>query len=70
MVPLGAFITVFGLILYYWMSKYNMLRRSSLSHNISGEMSLFSLKLIDFTLIMKPVGELIFDSGMRDGINP
>ncbi len=27
-----------------------------------------SLKLLDITLIMKPAGEIIFDSGIRDHI--
>jgi hypothetical protein len=67
-VPMGAFITIVGLSLYYWVDKYNLLRRSSLSHNISGEMAMVSLKLLDCTLIMKPVGEIIFDSGIRDHI--
>jgi hypothetical protein len=68
MVPLGAFITIIGLSFYYWVDKYNLLRRSSLSHNISGEMAMVSLKLLDFTLIMKPLGEIIFDAGIRDHV--
>lgn len=69
MIPLGSFITFFGLCFYYWVDKFNLLRRSSLTHNVSGEMAVVSLKLLDWTLIMKPAGELIFDSGMRDHIN-
>lgn len=57
---------VIGLGLYYWTSKYNLLRRSSLRHNISGEMALSCLKLLDLTLLMKPVGEIIFDYSIRD----
>lgn len=69
MIPLGAFITFVGLGFYYWIDKFNLLRKSSLTQNISGEMTLFSLKLLDFTLILRPIGEMIFDSSMRDGIN-
>lgn len=36
MIPLGAFITMIGLTLYYWVDKFNLLRRSSLLNNISG----------------------------------
>lgn len=32
-------------------------------------MALFSLKLLDVTLLMKPLGELIFDSSIRDGVS-
>lgn len=31
-------------------------------------MALISLKFLDVTLIMKPIGEMIFDSSIRDGI--
>lgn len=46
-----------------------MLRRSSLRHNISGEMALHCLKLLDLTLMMKPLGEIIFDASIRDGVD-
>lgn len=60
---------VLGLGLYFWASKYNLLRRSSLRHNISAEMALNCLKLLDLTLMMKPLGEIIFDSSIRDGVD-
>jgi len=56
LIPLGAFFSAIGLSLYYWIDKYNLLRRSSVNSNISGELSLFSMKLLDFTLICKPIG--------------
>lgn len=60
---------VVGLGLYYWTSKFNLLRRSSLRHNISAEIVLNCLKLLDITLIMRPLGEIIFDASIRDGVN-
>ena len=68
LVPLGAGLTIIGLAFYYWVDKYNLLRRSSLSHNISGEMAMASLMLLDWTLIMKPIGEMIFDAGIREHV--
>jgi hypothetical protein len=29
-VPIGAFISLAGIAIYYWVDKYNLLRRSSL----------------------------------------
>lgn len=58
-----------GLCLYYWVDKYNLLRRSSVNSNIAGELSIYAMKLLDFTLICKPVGEIIFDSQIRDSYN-
>ena len=56
LIPVGALITLVGISLYYWVDKYNLLRRSSLSHNISGKLAIVSLKLLDFTLLIKPAG--------------
>lgn len=66
LIPLGAFLSIIGLCLYYWIDKYNLLRRSSVNSAIAGELSLFSMKLLDFTLLCKPVGEIIFDAQIRD----
>lgn len=29
LIPMGAFFTIFGVGFYYWVDKYNLLRRSS-----------------------------------------
>lgn len=54
-----------GLGLYYWIDKYNLLRRSSVNSNVSGELALFSMKLLDFSLLARPLGEIVFDSQIR-----
>jgi len=66
LIPLGGFFSTIGLCLYYWVDKYNLLRRSSVNSNIAGELSIQAMKLLDFTLICKPVGEIIFDCQIRD----
>lgn len=30
LIPVGSFMILFGLFAYYWIDKYNLLRRSSL----------------------------------------
>lgn len=55
LIPIGAFISLFGLIFYYWVDKYTLLRRSSLG-TISGKVVITSMRLLDITLIMKPLG--------------
>jgi hypothetical protein len=66
LIPFGACLSAIGLCFYYWIDKYNLLRRSSVNSNIAGELSLFSMKLLDFTLLCKPLGELLFDYQIRD----
>lgn len=58
----------FGLVFYFWVDKYNLLRRSSIAENISGHVSLRMMKLLDITLMLKPAGELIFDRQIREKI--
>lgn len=66
LIPLGAILTCAGLLFYYWVDKYNLLRRSSVSGQVSGKIINLSLTLLDFTLILRPAGSLIFDTHIRD----
>lgn len=66
LLPIGAVVSIFGLILYYWVDKYNLLRRSKVHGNVSGKFIRTSMLLLDFTLILQPVGALIFDEHLRD----
>ena len=36
LIPIGVAITIVGLIFYYWVDKYNLLRRASVPSNIAG----------------------------------
>lgn len=54
-------VTVVGLSFHYWVDKYNLLNRCTIYSEISGKMCLKALKLLDITLIMRPIGSLIFD---------
>ena len=36
LIPFGACLSLLGLSLYYWIDKYNLLRRSSVNSNIAG----------------------------------
>lgn len=56
LIPVGSFLSFIGLSLYYWVDKYNLLRRSSLKNNIPGKIAVKSLKLLDFTLVLRPLG--------------
>ncbi len=60
LIPAGTFLIFFGLCAYYWVDKYNLLRRSSVTHNISAKLSGKISYLIDFTLFWRSVGEIIF----------
>ncbi len=36
LIPLGSFLIFIGLCLYYWVDKFNLLRRSSIQGHVSG----------------------------------
>lgn len=70
LLPLGALIAIVGISIYYWVDKYNLLRRSTVSRQVSGALILNSLNLLDFTLFLKPMGSMIFDTQLRDQFVP
>lgn len=68
-IPIGAFLILIGLSIFYWVDKYNLLRHSSVKKNVSGVLSAKALVMLDLTLIIKPAGELIFDGSIRAECN-
>jgi len=56
LIPIGSVLTLIGLFLYYWVDKYNFLRRSTLKEGVSGKMAVVTLKLLDVTLFLVPAG--------------
>lgn len=70
LIPVGALITIVGLIIYYWVDKYNLLRRSSITRQVSGKVIEASLMLLDLSLFFKPLGSLIFDLHLRGQFLP
>ena len=56
LIPGGMFVIIFGLMAYYWVDKYNLLRRSSVTYNISADLSFKVSDLIDWTLFWRFFG--------------
>jgi len=65
LVPFGSFLTLLGLMIYYWVDRYNLLRRSKIENMIESKLPLRAVKLMELTLLWKPLGELIFDIKIR-----
>ena len=66
LIPLGSFLILIGLVLYYWIDKYNFLRRSALKEGLSGKISILSLKSLDATLFLAPAGRVLFSWMLHD----
>lgn len=56
LIPLGSFLIVIGLTLYFWIDKYNFLRCSTLKSGMSGKMAILALKSLDATLFLPFLG--------------
>jgi len=70
LIPLGSFLVLIGLTLYYWVDKYNFLRKSVLKAGISGKMAILGLKSLDVTLFLPSAGQLLFDWILRESFDP
>lgn len=67
LIPVGAIITTFGLMFYYWVDKYNLLRRSKVAGKVSSRPLQKNLTLLDLTLLFRSLGSLLFDLQIRGG---
>jgi hypothetical protein len=56
LIPIGSFCAAIGLCIYYWVDKYNLLRRSSIKEAVSGFLTLKVMTLLEFSLILKCTG--------------
>lgn len=56
LIPAGTVLATAGLALYYWVDKYNLLRRSSVKEAVSGFLTLRVMTLLEFSLVLKCAG--------------
>jgi hypothetical protein len=64
-IPLGAGFSLLGIILYFFVDKYVLLRKSSVKSSVSSHLANYMMLLLDFTLLFKSLGELFFDLNLR-----
>ncbi len=70
LIPFGAMLSLLGLMIYYWVDKYNLLRRAKVENIIESKLPLKAVKLMEMTLFWKPFGEMIFDIRLRQHVFP
>ena len=69
LIPVGTFLVFLGLCAYYWVDKYNLLRRSSVPLNVPAKLASKVSTLIDLTLFWRFLGEIIFDYQLRGEVS-
>lgn len=66
LMPVAAVISFIGIVGYYFVDKFVLLRRSSVKQSISLELSRKIFKMLDISLILQPAGEILFDMQIRN----
>jgi hypothetical protein len=64
-IPIGAIFSILGMFAYYWVDKYNLLRRSTVKAHVSGDLINLTLAMLEFTLPFRVAGEILFDYQLR-----
>lgn len=57
-IPLGILISMVGLICYYWVDKYNVMRRRSVKENLAKEVSIEMIEMLELTVIFCGIGNM------------
>jgi hypothetical protein len=57
-IPIGCFLSCLGLITYYFIDKYNILRRRTVKENISKDLSMQMISMLSMIVVFSPVGEM------------
>lgn len=55
-IPIGIAINLVTLIVYYWVDKYNVLRRRTIKDTISSDLSNEMIHWLGFILILHAIG--------------
>lgn len=50
-IHIGALISVVGMVIYYWVDKYNILRRRVVKENISMDLSIQMIENLEYTVV-------------------
>ncbi|KAL4484378.1 hypothetical protein ABPG74_019555 [Tetrahymena malaccensis] len=59
-VPITIFWSLIGLILQYWVDKYNLIHRSTVKYNMSAELSIEMTEHLEYFLPIQSISTLIF----------
>jgi hypothetical protein len=53
--PIGLLWTILGLILFYWSNKYEISRNRSLKYNMSTDIAVEMIEMLEFSLVIYSV---------------
>lgn len=57
-IPLGIILSIIGLSCYFWIDKYNVMRRRTVKENLSKEVSIEMIEMLELTVIFCGIGNM------------
>jgi hypothetical protein len=57
-IPVGILLSLMGLVLYYWIDKYNVMRRRTIKENLTKEVSIEMIEMLEATIIFCGIGNM------------
>lgn len=68
-IPLGIFFSIFGLIIYYFIDKYNLLRRRTIKENLGSALSNEMIEMLELIIFFKGFGDLTMSYNLFGQVN-
>ena len=65
-IPVGIPINILQLFIYYWIDKYNVLRRRTIKDTISSDLSNEMITWLTFILVLHAIGEISMTYGIYE----
>lgn len=57
-IPMGSFFSMLGLSIYYYVDKYNLLRRRTVKESLGKDLSNEMIELLEYIIILNGFGNL------------
>jgi hypothetical protein len=57
-IPMGIFFSMFGLTIYYYVDKYNLIRRRTIKESLSKDLSIEMIEMLEYIIIFNGFGNL------------
>ena len=57
--PIGIIFSIIGLSLYYWVDKYNLIRRRTVKENLAKELPLQMIEMLELSVIFCAIGNML-----------
>ena len=68
-IPIGIIFSIMGLSLYYFIDKYNVLRRRTIKESLSKHLSLTMIQMLELIILFSGIGNLIVSIVLFGEIN-